>query len=213
MRLRSRALATVLASVCAVACMAGVAAASRLETSSQTFSVTWSRLTFHAGAVVIECPVTLEGSFHSFGSRTFTRAISKVSGQLIGHVRSAQFGGCSGGEMRANPEALPWHVQYNSFEGALPNITGVTITLVGALFEAVSAGVRCHWGTTQRAPMFFTFLVEPATGRVTGLRALEERTIPLGGEMLCPFASPMTYGGTAVVTGGGGRAITIRLVA
>jgi hypothetical protein len=206
MRNRSSVLAAFLVSACAVLCGSGTASAKRFETSSQTFRMVWSRLTFRdAGGFGAECAVTLEGSFHS-------RTISKVSGALVGYVRSASVGTCTGGTLRADSETLPWHVQYNSFEGTLPSITGVTITLVGARFGLTAGGVHCEWGTTQASPMFFRLLVEFSTGRVTGLRGLEEHVIPLGGELPCALASPLRFEGLGSVTGAGGRAITIRLV-
>ncbi len=204
MRNRSKLLLTGLAATIVMAFVVGNASARRIETSSQQFKAVWSRLTFNdAARVRVECSVTLEGSFHS-------RTLSKVSGQLIGFINGAHVASCVGGEARADTETLPWHIQYNSFEGTLPNITGITLTLTNSKFEITAGGAHCIANNTQTNPAFGTVLVE-ARGGVTGLRALEAHTIPLGGEFLCSFASPGSFEGTAAVTGGG-RAITVRLV-
>jgi hypothetical protein len=207
MRNRSKLLLTGLAATLVMAVAVTSASANRIETSSQSFKAVWSRLTFNDAAHVrVECPVTLEGSFHS-------RTLSKVCGQLIGYINVASVGSCTGGSARANTETLPWHIQYQSFSGTLPNIEGITLTLVGSKFEINAGGVQCTAGNTQTSPAFGNVLVEPSTGRVTGLRALEEHTIPLGGSFACTFASPGRFEGTATVTGAGNRAVTVRLVA
>jgi hypothetical protein len=206
MRNRSTLLFVGLAAILVMAVAVGSASARRIESSSQTFTATWNKLTFNDNANVrVECVVALSGSFHS-------RTISKVSGQLIGYIQSASVTECVGGTARADVETLPWHIQYNSFTGILPAITGITLTLVGSKFEITAGGIHCVAGNTQSNPAFGTVLVEATTGRVTGLRALEEHTIPLGGEFACAFASPGRFEGTASVTGAGGRAITVRLV-
>jgi hypothetical protein len=207
MRNRSKLLLTGLAAAIVMAFAVGSASANRIETSSQSFRAVWSRLTFNDAANVrVECPVTLSGSFHS-------KTISKVSGSLIGYINSAAVGACTGGEARADTETLPWHIQYNSFTGTLPNIESITLTLVGSKFEITAGGIHCVAGNTQTSPAFGKVLVEPATGRVTGLRALEEHTIPLGGGFSCSFASPGRFEGTASVSEARGAAITVRLVA
>jgi hypothetical protein len=186
----------------------GVASATRLSTSSSSFRIQWNPLIFAAGGgVSMSCPLTLAGSFHS---RTF----SKVSGQLVGYINVAQFGApetCMGGQMRARSETLPWHVQYNSFSGALPRITGVTVTFVGMRFEIV-AGSRCEAGTTQAHPLFARANVNESTGRVESFAVLGEHTIPLGGEFVCSFVTPGRFLGSGTIDNGSNTAITVRLV-
>jgi hypothetical protein len=209
MRNRSKLLLAALAATVFMAYAVDTASATRLETTSTTFRIRWSPLVFAAGGgVSVSCPVTLAGSFHS-------RTISKVSGQLIGYVNVAQVGSpetCAGGEARANTANLPWHVQYNSFTGTLPRITGVVLTLVNARFEIVAGGVRCEAGTTQASPAFGRANVNETTGRVESFTALGEHTIPLGGSFLCGFVSPGRFNGTGTVDNGSGTAITVRLV-
>ncbi len=186
MRNRSKLLLVGLTATIVMAYAVSSASANRIETSSQNFRASWSNLVFNdAARVRVECPVTLEGSFHS-------RTLSKVSGQLIGFINHATVGTCTGGTARADTETLPWHIQYNSFEGTLPNITGITLTLTNSKFEITANNIHCIARNEQRAPAFGTVLVE-ASGGVTGLRALETRTIPLEGGGLCPFASPGSF--------------------
>jgi hypothetical protein len=184
------------------------ASARRIETSSQNFLAKWASLGFgDEGGVSVSCPVTLDGSFHS-------RTTSKVSGQLIGYINRAFVAttACVGGTARANTETLPWHIQYNSFVGTLPAISGVNLTLIGAKFEVLASEVRCTSQTSQATPGWGRVLIEPR-GRVTGLRALEEHKITLGGSFFCGFVSPGFFSGTASVTvTNTATAITIRLV-
>jgi hypothetical protein len=209
MRIRSKLILAGLAATVFMAYAVGTASATRLESSSQNFRIQWNPLIFAAGGgVSVSCPVTLAGSFHS-------RTISKVSGQLIGFVNVAQVGApetCMGGQARARTESLPWHVQYNSFSGTLPRITGVTLTLVGARFEILAAGNRCEAGTTQTNPAWGRANVNEATGRVESFTALGEHTIPLGGGFTCSFVSPGRFLGTGSVDDGAGNALTVRLV-
>lgn len=210
MRNRSKLLLAAFTATIVMSLAVGSASARRFEVSSQNFRIRWAPLIFAAGGgVSVSCPVTLSGSFHS-------KTLSKVSGQLIGYVNVAQVGAgeppCTGGTARARTESLPWHVQYNSFGGSLPRITSVTLTLVGARFEIVAAGVRCEAGTTQANPAWGRVTLN-ASGVATEFKALEERTIPLGGEFLCNFVSPANVaGGTTSVDNGAGAAITVRLV-
>jgi hypothetical protein len=206
MRIRSKLLFVALGATVLMAYAVGTASATRLATSAQTFRIQWSALNFQAGGgVSVSCPVTLSGSFHS-------RTISKVSGQLIGYVNVARVNeaSCSGGTARARSETLPWHVQYNSFGGTLPNITSVTLTLVGARFEIVAGGVTCEAGTTQASPAFGRATV--SSGTVTEFKALEEHTIPLGGSFFCNFVSPGRFAGTGTVDDGAGNALRVTLV-
>ncbi len=129
------ALAALAASLLLAAAVGG-ASARNLSVSNQNFRVTWASLEFTGAEIsVIRCPVTLEGSFHA-------RTITKTSGSLIGAItravanqaactggRGAPFNGTETYNGTTTPNTLPWHVTYNSFTGALPNITTVRIAL------------------------------------------------------------------------------------
>jgi hypothetical protein len=106
--------------------------------------------------VTVSCPVTLEGTLHS-------RTISKISGLLIGYITRAIAGeaSCTGGTARALAETLPWHVQYLSFAGTLPNITSFSAGVIRASFQ-VSASVlgsivTCLYITSQTEPNIGTY--------------------------------------------------------
>lgn len=174
----------------------GSASARRFEVSEQGFLARWSPLIFRTGSTRTSCPVTLEGSFHS-------KTLSKVCGQLIGYVTTAQVGTgeppCQGGTARALTETLPWHILYVSFAGRLPNITSIRIKLIGARFQINVSGNVCLAGTTSAHPAFGDINVG-TRGEANTLRALPEFTIPIEGpEFICPFVSPGVFEGTAEV--------------
>ena len=125
------------------------ASARSFSTSSETFRVTWARLSFREPVFgfTLTCPLTLEGSLHG-------RTIAKGSYNLIGYVNKAVFGPavqCSGGEATVLTESLPWHLRYESFSGALPNITGIRTLIAGASFRfhVTSAGATCLFTTRE----------------------------------------------------------------
>lgn len=157
----------------------GSASARRIETSEQGFLVRWTSLSFNAAGNRVSCPVTLEGSFHS-------RTLSKVCGQLIGYVSTAQVGPasvCQAGSATVLTESLPWHILYVSFAGELPRIERIRIKLIGAAFR-ISAGIACLATTTHTNPAVGDINVE-ASGGANTLTALREFSIPTN----CPFVS------------------------
>jgi hypothetical protein len=181
-----------LAAAMVLAFAVGTAAARRIQVSEQRFYVIWSSLEFEFGTgSAISCPVTLLGSFHS-------RTMAKVSGQLIGYVTHVDVGepSCS---MRALRETLPWHVQYNSFAGALPAITRVRVALINTGF-LFGGGIACLYMGTQARPAFADI---PLSGG-------EAPTLTAGGAMTlaatlaeslgCPES--ITFAGSANVRAG-----------
>jgi hypothetical protein len=178
------------------------ASARRLEVSEQRVYVRWSALEFEAGLGAIRCPVTLLGSFHS-------RTLSKVSGQLIGYINhvSVAEASCAGGRARALTENLPWHVQYRSFAGTLPNITSVAIQLVGARFLVLQLNVSCLYTTMQAEPGIGTGTVR--SGVVEPLAASGTIRSTTAG---CPAGTFRGPGTVTTGTEGSGVSLTIRLV-
>jgi hypothetical protein len=160
----------------------GTASARRIRVSEQGFLARWNALSFIAAGRTVACPVTLEGSFHS-------KTLSKVCGQLIGYVSTAQVPTndsvhCTGGTATALTEMLPWHIQYVSFAGVLPRITRIRIQLVGARFQVTPAGLSaCLAGTTQAAPAAADIEITPEEEGIEPLArtitALSEFLIPL----------------------------------
>jgi hypothetical protein len=98
------------------------ASANRFSVSNTKFRATWTKIILGDpnGVVRIECPTTLEGSFHS-------STIRKVRGALVGAITRGivKTESCVGGSFMILREHLPWHLTYESFVGTLPNIIGV----------------------------------------------------------------------------------------
>jgi hypothetical protein len=178
MHIRSRILLALAGTAAIVAMASSVASATRLATNESHFVIAWTPLEFQASGAspaTVRCNVTLGGSFHS-------RTISKVAGQLIGAITEAIVNTCSGGTARALTEKLPWHVQYGSFSGTLPNITGVTLKLIGAAFSIIPTGsMQCLAVTSTTEPALGIGNRETRTGAITGLRAEEATEIELKG--------------------------------
>jgi hypothetical protein len=177
----------------------GGAFARRFETSERGFLARWTAerpLILGAAGNRISCPVTLEGSFHS-------RTLSKVCGQLVGYITAAQISGteppCKGGTMTVLGETLPWHVQYNSFAGTLPNIARIRIALVGIQITARLAGLGnlCLITTTQANPTMADFRL--TGGRAESLTLLPEFTFPLAGAACFLVGNGSFEGATAVL--------------
>lgn len=126
--------AVLTASVLALACSS--ASAIRLALSEPTFRAVWTPARFVVSGFTINCSLTLEGSFHS-------TSIAKVERSLIGYVTRAAAGSCSTGTMSVLTETLPWHVQYGSFTGTLPNISTVTTRIIGMSVGLNFLGTTC----------------------------------------------------------------------
>jgi len=127
------------------------ASARSFSISNQSISAMWSEVTLNFGGAQSSCHLTLEGSMHS-------RTSAKVIGSLVGYITSATLGPCSSGTATILREALPWHVRYSGFTGALPNITSSTVHVIGASFAIREPfGVSCHIRTTAAQPGIGTF--------------------------------------------------------
>jgi hypothetical protein len=131
--------------------LVGVASAGNLSTSSQTLRATFATLEFSGGFGTTRCPVTLEGSFHA-------RTTSKVAGRLVGYLTRAAIGACATGTATVLTETLPWHIQYASFTGTLPNITSVRANVVGVGFRIREVGgVTCLSRSSEAEPVTVAF--------------------------------------------------------
>jgi len=131
----------------ALAAMAHGASARNLSFSNQNIRAVWAPVFIivpMTPAAEFRCAMTLEGRFHSTN-------IAKVANNLIGYITRAVVGHpCAGeGEMwvhngTENPlgagvkaTSLPWHMTYQGFTGALPNITEVRILIRGIRVSAM----------------------------------------------------------------------------
>lgn len=127
MRNRSKLLAAALAATALLGLAVQSASANRLSIneSERGFKAVWTTLNLNAERTLARCPVTLEGTFE-------VSSLAKRPGTRLGTVTGATAGTCS---MRLLRETLPWEITYNSFTGTLPNITGVTLNLIGVAFQ------------------------------------------------------------------------------
>jgi hypothetical protein len=180
----------------------GVASARRIELSENHFRTVFTPITFGAeGFEPVICRLTLEGSFHS-------RTISKVVGALVGYVTSAEVANCTRETARALKETLPWHIQYVSFTGTLPNISSIRDSIIGSAFLVRAFGfVSCLYQSTTTHPNTGEVVISGGVGR--NQRADERVLIP--GSGLCPEGF---FQGTGenFVQGSTTTRITIRLV-
>ena len=202
MHTRSKLLLAALTSALLLAALVGSASANRLAQNEANFRVTYSPLSFIPSfGSTVRCPVTLEGSFHS-------RTITKTAGSLVGYVNRAIVGTCEAGRARVNSETLPWHIQYASFTGTLPNITAINQNLIRPSFEVqgeiFGLRVTCRYTTPSQAGVNNR---ETGRGVVTSQRPGTESTS--SETEGCPSGR---QSGTGNVTTPAGTAIVVTLV-
>jgi hypothetical protein len=166
----------------AIVALGSSASARRLEFSSQSFRVAFPIAGEPPRPELISCPFTLEGSFHS-------RTISKTSA-LIGYVTRAIVAeaSCRNGKGRFLTETLPWHVRYEAFSGALPNITAIRGQVIGLSvryeFERLF-GLLCLYVTEVGHPAKFILNRTVETGVISSFRLDESAMIPSRTEGFC----------------------------
>lgn len=192
-------LTLVVTAAAALTVAVGSASARRIEVSNQRFLAIWTSLNFSGGfGETILCPITLEGSFHS-------KTTSKVSGELAGNVTEAVVdnAACINGHATVLRENLPWHIQYNSFTGTLPNIATIKFGIIGSRFRIETAGFSCLGTMTQARPTFGTVGV---TGGTAG-------TLTAEGAVSCGISSGTFEGaGEVFVQHSTTTRLTVRLV-
>jgi hypothetical protein len=156
---------------------ASTANARRFQISERGFRTVFAPLTMGAeGQQPVVCGLTLEGSFHS-------RTITKVVGALIGYVTNAEVANCTRETARVLKETLPWHIQYVSFSGTLPNISSIRDAVTGFSFLVRAFGfVSCLYRSETAHPAFGEILL--SSGVANRERADESTLQP--GTGLCP---------------------------
>lgn len=168
------------------------ASANRLSVSNRAWRAMWSGLRISWSERTITCELTLEGSLHS---GTF----AKTRSALVGYVTDARAGACTlltASVLRGN---LPWHVQYESFTGTLPNINRVNLKIIG--FEMSirePAGIACLVRSTEASPLMRTLTRGPSgviSAEVSGTIASSFESC---------FGLPFTFQGSASGYGGPG---------
>jgi hypothetical protein len=185
------------------------AAAIKLALSESGFRTTWAPMRFTAGSLSISCNLTLEGSFHS-------RTVAKVERGLIGYVSRASVAACSGGTATVLSETLPWHVQYGGFAGTLPNISRVTLRVIGASVRLAFAEFRefpCLGRTETNTPGV-VIATRNEAGVLTSMRFDASSGIPMTGNFICTIAGRgLLVGSSSSATGAGGAgAISLTLI-
>jgi len=139
-----------LAAAIMLAVAAAPSAANRLSINSREWTATWREMRLSGGFGSTTCTLTLEGAFHN---RTF----AKTRSSLIGYVTAASTTGCGAFAATVLREALPWHVQYESFTGTLPNIATMVMKIIGFEFKIREGlGIECLFRSTEARPLLDT---------------------------------------------------------
>jgi len=171
MRTRSKLVLIGFGATLLMAFAVGTASAGRLSISSQNITVSFNNLEFGTeGLATFSCNFTLEGTLHS-------RTIVKQSETLIGFIRRVTTSNCRS-PTTILAATLPWHSRYVSFSGSLPDITLLTVKIVGVSFQ-VNTGATC----LARGDINANYRREGA-GRITGVD-VPSQSMPLTG-FLCP---------------------------
>jgi hypothetical protein len=195
MKTRSKAVLAALTATLLLGLAVTSATARRLEISNQGFRIVYLleeplELSNNVGLATVRCGITLEGTLHS-------RTIQKISGSLIGYITRAILHPaerCTGGTASIFTETLPWHVRFLTFEGTLPNITSVSVAIVGARFRVQpTGGPICNARTSGTEPAIGTFTVGAGNELA---RVAASGSIRLEGGGLCAFGAVGIFGGS-----------------
>lgn len=202
MRTRTRLLFSALTAIFVLGIGVSAASATHLQLlgSEKGIRIVWSALRLEGAGKIIECPVTLEGTFS-------TSTIAKRAGTSIGSITRATVTStsCTGGSARVLTETLPWAIQYSSFAGTLPTITSITVTLLSAAFAIHPTGsLTCLAQTEVSHPAKGIIGLGAGAGalrKIESLTAEEGALIPLRGEGgLCSFGGEGRFKGQGSVT-------------
>lgn len=190
-----KAILAVVGATVLLSALVGTASAGRLSTSSQRIRASFARVAFAGGFGTVDCEVAVEGSFHE-------RTISKTAGTLSGFITAANVTRCASGAGTVLREALPWHVQYQSFTGTLPRILTIRASIIGW-----SVGVRePTFGITclARGNASIDFVRDTTSGATT--------EVALSGTTPCSGIAGTLSGRTTNVDNGSGARITVTLI-
>ena len=169
-----------------------------------------------AGVGVIRCRMTLDITLHA--------SIAKTEGALAGYARLAvSTGACERpesndvgllvGGSRVTGLQGPFHVQFVSFEGTLPEIRTVTLRIIGVTFWLKIGSTTC----LTRGAQNIEFITGGAIRTASEIRIRATR-IPVEGG-LCGLVSttmratsPLLYASLAEAPGGTSVSTTIELI-
>ncbi len=194
MRVWNRSLGTALVAGLTLAVAVSVADATTFEVEGARFKATFTALSFGSTASEsrVRCAVTFEGSFTS---STFNETV----GARIATVTSASASGCTGGSATVLRETLPWSVNYASSTGTAPNITSLTVNLVGASFRVQPTGLlSCLARSTAESPIAVVWTREER-GLITSFAPEARSHIRLTGS-LCELSEGFVEGSTTSFT-------------
>jgi hypothetical protein len=216
MRTRTKTMLCAFTTTLALATAVASVDARRLEFSNQRLRMTWNPLNFsNAGrGFSTNCPVTLEGSFHS-------RTLSKVSGSLVGYVTRTYVdrANCApnliffaSGMPESEINTLPWHVRYDSFSGTLPLITEIKLQVIDFRPEIELNSTICRFKSTAARPLYLLVTITE-TGRLEKVLPTTA-TIPFneGNPLLCPPEIAISGRGSITLLASATTEITVRLV-
>ena len=184
-----------------LAVAAGPASADNaLSAEPSETSAVFEELTFGSPLGNVICEVTLHVTFHE--------SVNKVPGELAGEIEvGVSTGSCTNGDAGLNVGGQrvtglqgPYHIQYNSFEGTLPNINSVTAALVGLEIWITLGSTTCNANETISGT---TTGGNPADGLSTS----EEGIGLIPGSFACLFMT-----GELIGTAGADEEITITLL-
>lgn len=203
-RVRRLLAAAALSATAALALAGGSASAIQMSVGEPAFRAVWAPARFTFSGITITCNVTLEGSLHG---ATF----AKVERSLVGTISRATVNSCNAGTMSVLAETLPWHVQYGSFTGTLPNISTLSLRLIGMSASWTFLGVTCLGRTEANTPAQL-IAERNGSGTITSLRWDESLPIPLTGAGTCSSIRGRIGGTSSAPTGSGGRSIVLSLI-
>jgi hypothetical protein len=195
MRTHAKHVLVALVAALALMIMSVSANARILEISNQGIRSVMENFTIRGGGLTINCPLTLEGSFHS-------RTLAKTQGLLVGFITRAAFRTpCEGTTVRPLTETLPWHIQYQSFTGTLPIIERVKFNVIGFAFLINLLGTSCLYRSTLEAPFSTAFVLEER-GVIRRLVVEELIRIRLAsGGIVCPSEMSLSGEGSLTLLG------------
>jgi hypothetical protein len=218
MRRLHKLLLTTLAATILLAAATNTTSARNLSVSNQNFRIVWRELQFGG---IINCEVTLEGSFHY-------RTIVKRERALIGWItrgiirhpcRSNEMWIDNGSEVilgggTAVKSTLPWHLTYETFLGTLPNITGIRLLLRFPSLVISEPGIcLARYGLAEDNISALAEVTAGVIGRLTpvaGANSITRREIFSGA--FCPGTIALAGTSNQVTLLGTATLITIRLI-
>ncbi|HEV7773731.1 MAG TPA: hypothetical protein VGO48_10640 [Conexibacter sp.] len=192
----SKLLLAVVGATVLLGAVASSASAGRLSFSSNSLNATWTRMIFTGGIDSVECEVIINKSLHS-------RNITKIRLALIGYVTAANVIRCARGGATILRERLPWHIRYDSFVEALPNIAGIRTILVGSAIKIREPfGFECLTTSTPEEPIVLTY----------NLSAGVIQSAAISWSARCGGFTGTLSGTTSSITQVGGARVTVTLI-